>query len=106
MSSKIESELLIPRSLLALASLELHNKLVILGLTAWETPDQTTKLHFREAKVLSLEQTYDLNDKEISLDFPWDIFGFESDEKLDNKWRFVINTHILELCFESRWPTL
>ena len=103
MPSRIESELMIPNGFLALSGFELLRCEVRVRLQTWEPDYEYLSLIFPNAKLSSICTTHDADDP---LEFPWDIVGFDSDEMGNSKWRFTLTTHVLEIGFDSVWPTI
>jgi hypothetical protein len=101
MPSRIEKEFMIEQGFLALSGFELLVGEVRVHLQTWEPEYKYISLPFSQAKLRSIDSVYDQND---TLDFPWDIIEFESNETVDGRWRFTLASDVVEIIFESAWP--
>lgn len=107
MHGKLMEEILIPHDLLSIAGLELYPTEVVVNVASWEEPSKKGELRFLAAKLRSFDTTYseeDLKDEPDCVDFPWDYFGFDSNSIDNARWRFTLNSHVLEIVFEAEWP--
>ena len=76
---------------------------VRLKLTPWEGPQVHTCAVFGEDRLISLDA---YPDDRCTLDLPWDVIGFDSDDLGGGRWRFVLHWDAIEWCFESAWPVI
>jgi hypothetical protein len=93
---------MIPEGFLALSGFELLGGEVRIRLQKWESATEQRLLVFPQANLSSINSFHEPDD---SLEFPWDIVGLESDELENSRWQFTLVTQIVEISFESAWPT-
>ncbi len=107
MPSKIENEILIPNDILALTEFQISIDQIRLTFAPWTDLLSGRKLRFRKAKLIWISEVFgpsELDQDEVQL--PWDPIGFDSDNIEDGRWRFCLNTPVLEMAFEAEWPEL
>ena len=109
MSSKIESEILVPEGLLAITGLDFRVGEIFVNVSSWEEPKKSGRFHFPDSRLKSLHVTYSSDDLLSDPDFlqlPWDTLSFGSDPLGNGRWSFTIVTDVVEIGFEAEWPLI
>lgn len=103
MATAIESYLYGDLGVRGVTGFDISQGVIRVALTPFEGPRFVTTAVFNEAKLNYAEAGADHDD-----DFgpPWQVIGFDCDELLGGRRRFVLNCAVIQWCFESAWPVV
>ena len=93
----------------AVMNFEEKSGTIVLTIAPWPytndpDPDMSRKkvAAFDNAVITSRE----ILEEGATLEYPWDIIGFDSYERGNDRYEFVLHCDEIEIAFESLWPKL